>query len=107
MATGAYSQEDAPLYMRTRRMQGRRTSHALCCCLRCCLCRTYSTLVSSGKGKKSRLQQVVDWVGGPAFQGCIVLDECESTIKRLAHPLLPVALPACGSWPSPLTVSCE
>ena len=39
--------------------------------------RTYSTLIGSGaKGKCSRLQQVIDWVGGPSFDGCIVLDEC-------------------------------
>ena len=23
----------------------------------------------------SRLQQVIDWLGGPSFDGCIVLDE--------------------------------
>lgn len=40
-------------------------------------CRTYSTLVSSAKGRKSRLQQVVDWVGGPGFEGVICFDECE------------------------------
>jgi hypothetical protein len=39
-------------------------------------CRTYSTLVSGARGK-SRLQQLVDWLGGPSFDGCIVLDECE------------------------------
>lgn len=25
---------------------------------------------------KGRLQQVVDWCGGPSFDGCIVFDEC-------------------------------
>lgn len=39
------------------------------------LCRTYTTLISHVKGK-GRLQQVVDWCGGPAFDGCIVFDEC-------------------------------
>ena len=27
------------------------------------------------KGQGSRLQQVIDWLGGPSFDGCIVLDE--------------------------------
>lgn len=31
--------------------------------------------ISSAKGK-SRLQQVVDWLGGEAFDGCLVFDEC-------------------------------
>lgn len=39
------------------------------------LLRTYTTLISNVKGK-GRLQQVVDWCGGPAFDGCIVFDEC-------------------------------
>lgn len=38
-------------------------------------CRTYTTLISHVKGK-GRLQQVVDWCGGPSFDGCIVFDEC-------------------------------
>ena len=37
--------------------------------------RTYTTLISQMKGK-GRLQQVVDWCGGPSFDGCIVFDEC-------------------------------
>lgn len=37
-----------------------------------CLHRTYSTLTSSGRGK-SRLEQVIQWVGGPDFDGCIIL----------------------------------
>mmetsp|Transcript_37967 Transcript_37967/g.61745 ORF Transcript_37967/g.61745 Transcript_37967/m.61745 type:complete len:1109 (+) Transcript_37967:282-3608(+) len=36
---------------------------------------TYSTLVSS-KGKIARYQQIVDWVGGKDFEGCLVFDEC-------------------------------
>lgn len=35
---------------------------------------TYHTLISPGKGK-TRLQQVIDWVGGPQFDGVIVFDE--------------------------------
>ncbi|KAI7844526.1 hypothetical protein COHA_001884 [Chlorella ohadii] len=36
-----------------------------------CLFMTYSTLISKG-----RLAQLVAWVGGPSFDGPIVLDEC-------------------------------
>ena len=39
------------------------------------VCRTYSTLISGHKGR-SRLQQVIDWVGGPDFSGPLVMDEC-------------------------------
>lgn len=37
---------------------------------------TYATLVSAGRGKQSRLQQVLNWLGGAAFDGCLVFDEC-------------------------------
>jgi P-loop containing NTP hydrolase pore-1 len=37
-------------------------------------CRTYHTLISPGKGK-TRLEQVIEWVGGPDFDGAIVFDE--------------------------------
>ncbi|XP_033761230.1 LOW QUALITY PROTEIN: protein FORGETTER 1-like [Pecten maximus] len=44
---------------------------------------TYATLVSSvyrgsaiSGSKTSRLQQLVDWCGGPQFQGCLIFDEC-------------------------------
>ncbi len=37
--------------------------------------RTYSTLISAGRGR-TRLQQLIDWVGGAAFEGVICLDEC-------------------------------
>ncbi len=44
---------------------------------------TYATLVSSvsrggapGGARASRLQQLVDWCGGDAFDGCLVFDEC-------------------------------
>jgi len=36
---------------------------------------TYSTLVSDN-GKRRRLDQVVDWLGGKGFEGCIFFDEC-------------------------------
>ena len=39
------------------------------------MCRTYSTLIGQGKGSHTRLQQVVNWVGGPDFDGCLVFDE--------------------------------
>ena len=47
----------------------------------CPLClrrRTYSTLISAGGKavKGGRLQQVIDWAGGPNFDGVIVFDEC-------------------------------
>ncbi|KAK9798140.1 hypothetical protein WJX73_007295 [Symbiochloris irregularis] len=35
---------------------------------------TYSTLISQHK-KQTRLQQVLDWVGGASFDGCLVFDE--------------------------------
>ncbi|KAL6756388.1 hypothetical protein V8C86DRAFT_3136630 [Haematococcus lacustris] len=40
-----------------------------------CLFLTYSSLVSSLKGR-SRLSQIVDWLGGPAFEGPLIFDEC-------------------------------
>ncbi|KAG1681531.1 hypothetical protein FOA52_014037 [Chlamydomonas sp. UWO 241] len=36
---------------------------------------TYSTLTSSAKGR-SRMQQVINWLGGPDWDGVLVLDEC-------------------------------
>ncbi|MEW5313763.1 MAG: hypothetical protein WDW38_005303 [Sanguina aurantia] len=36
---------------------------------------TYATLVGNSKGR-TRMQQVVDWLGGPSFDGCLVFDEC-------------------------------
>jgi hypothetical protein len=54
--------------------------HGCCCCCSCCCscCRTYATLVGkegAGRGR-TRLEQVVSWVGGPAWDGLLVLDEC-------------------------------
>jgi hypothetical protein len=40
-----------------------------------CLFLTYSTLISNVRGR-SRLQQLVEWVGGADFDGAVVLDEC-------------------------------
>ncbi|KAK7104354.1 uncharacterized protein [Littorina saxatilis] len=44
---------------------------------------TYATLVSSvqsgGKlnsARRSRLQQLIDWCGGPEYEGCLIFDEC-------------------------------
>ena len=41
---------------------------------------TYATLVSATHGQKakgqSRLQQLVAWCGGDAFDGCLLFDEC-------------------------------
>lgn len=45
-------------------------------------CRTYSTLVSNVRGR-SRLQQLVDWLGGPGFDGCLVFDECHKVLRLL------------------------
>jgi hypothetical protein len=47
-------------------------------CRCCCCCRTYATLVGKeGAGRaRSRLEQVVSWVGGPTWEGLLVLDEC-------------------------------
>jgi hypothetical protein len=37
---------------------------------------TYATLVSGAVGGRSRLDQVVEWVKGAAFDGLLVFDEC-------------------------------
>jgi len=38
---------------------------------------TYTTLASPGKAKgKSRIEQIMEWVGGPDFDGVIAFDEC-------------------------------
>jgi hypothetical protein len=37
---------------------------------------TYSTLTAGQRGGKSRLDQIVDWCGGNAFEGVLVFDEC-------------------------------
>ena len=36
--------------------------------------RTYMTLIGQGKGR-TRLQQVMDWCGGPGFDGPLIFDE--------------------------------
>lgn len=38
-------------------------------------CRTYATLISAASGR-SRLQQVVEWLGGEGYEGLLVFDEC-------------------------------
>lgn len=55
---------------------------------------TYSTLVSAGRGGRSRFQQVLDWVGGDGFDGCLVFDECH----RWASSCSCARLPARASW---------
>jgi hypothetical protein len=37
---------------------------------------TYSTLVSAGRGATTRFEQVMKWLGGPDFDGCLIFDEC-------------------------------
>lgn len=49
--------------------------HTLRDSFQCKYRRTYSTLASGVKGR-TRLQQVVDWVGGKHFEGALVFDEC-------------------------------
>ena len=56
-----------------------------------CCCRTYSTLIGQGKGSKTRLQQVVDWVGGKDFDGCLVFDEVSSCASAARDALVTVA----------------
>ena len=40
----------------------------------------YQTLISATSGQKargsSRLSQLVEWCGGPSFEGCLLFDEC-------------------------------
>ena len=36
----------------------------------------YYPLRPLGGQTRSRLQQLVDWCGGPNFQGCLIFDEC-------------------------------
>ena len=47
--------------------------------------RTYSTLIGQGKGLKTRLLQVVNWVGGPDFDGCLVFDEVSLAFHNPYH----------------------
>ena len=82
---------------------------------------TYATLVSVTASQKakgaSRLQQLVDWCGGPAFEGCLLFDEChkaknwsgkEDTSSQISKAVLELqrALPlACAQWiPNPVPV---
>jgi hypothetical protein len=36
---------------------------------------TYATLVSKNQ-RGSRLEQILEWFGGEAADGCVLLDEC-------------------------------
>ena len=58
-------------------------------------CRTYSTLIGQGRGSKTRLQQVVDWVGGPDFDGCLVFDEVSHSTQALQQSYASVHLLNC------------
>ena len=40
----------------------------------CGVRRTYMTLIGQGKGR-TRLQQVLDWCGGPDWDGPLIFDE--------------------------------
>ena len=49
---------------------------------------------------KARVQQVIDWCGGPSFDGCIVFDECHKAKNFVpgkeaqSTKVSPVTLPA-------------
>ena len=57
-----------------------------------CCCRTYSTLIGQGKGSKTRLQQVVDWVGGREFDGCLIFDEVSPCARAAINAVATVAV---------------
>ena len=64
-----------------------------------CCCRTYSTLIGQGKGSKTRLQQVVDWVGGKDFDGCLVFDEVGPCARPALDAVKALAGPYCYCLP--------
>jgi hypothetical protein len=55
-----------------------------------CMFLTYSTLVShqvgGGSGRTSRLNQLIQWLGGNSFEGCICFDEVHRAKNLLATP---------------------
>ena len=50
---------------------------------------------SAVAGPGSRLEQIVDWCGGEAFDGALVLDECHVGTGSPVHRLAVLNL---GSW---------
>ena len=48
-------------------------------------CRKDFRLMHAGRG--SRLEQIVDWCGGEAFDGAIVFDECHKCGPARSHDL--------------------
>ena len=44
---------------------------------------TYATLVSTSR-KTPRLAQIVDWCGGPDFDGCLIFDEAHKAKNHVA-----------------------
>jgi hypothetical protein len=52
-------------------------------------CRTYMTLIGQGKGR-TRLQQVMDWCGGPDFDGPLIFDEVLPPLCSPTHTKDPV-----------------
>lgn len=53
----------------------------------CGACRTYTTLIQQGKGR-TRLQQVMDWCGGPDWDGPLIFDEASPLFLILSESLL-------------------
>lgn len=89
-----WSSSGPTLHLRRKLPASRWPAHLNCTCHTQCmsfdpfrppLCRTYSTLISAGRGR-TRLQQLVDWVGGASFEGVICLDECHKGDSK-AHRL--------------------
>ena len=65
-------------------------------CDGCGACRTYTTLIQQGKGR-TRLQQVMDWCGGPDWDGPLIFDEARPLCLVLSKSLLEfVVVRACG-----------
>ena len=51
------------------------------------VCRTYTTLIQQGKGR-TRLQQVMDWCGGPDWDGPLIFDEASPLPSCLRRRLI-------------------
>lgn len=60
---------------------------------------TYSTLVSSGgRGRQTRYEQIVEWLGGAAFDGALVFDECHKCAAALTARCFVVKGPCACRW---------